>query len=244
MPIIGEDGQRNPFSMGYGGGEGYGSNMPQRGQSNMFGGSGGGGKGGYGGFGGRGAALATLISGLIGGSGSPYDAAADKYRQRSKEAQDVERPFYNEGRRSLGDYRGYLDRMKDPEAFINKLMGDYSMSPYAQNLQKQAMRGATNAASASGLVGSTPFMNASAKASGDIASQDQERWLQDVLGVNKEYGSGLQFSIGSGQNSANSIAKLLEELGIQEGQAAYGSAAGDQLDWNNILSGGLSFLFG
>ena len=122
-------------------------------------------------------------------------------------------------------------------------MGQYQESPYAQYLQKQSMRAGTNAASASGLTGSTPFAQQLQQNAGNIANQDQNQWLQNVLGINTQYGQGQNNLINSGQNSANTLSSLYNQMGQNMGEAAYGKQAGKQQDFWNTIAGGLG-LFG
>ena len=68
------------------------------------------------------------------------------------------------------------------------------------------------------------------------------QWLQNVLGVNTQYGQGQQNLISGGQGAANNISNLLAQLGISMGQGAYGQRAGENQDRSNII-GGLLKLF-
>ena len=104
------------------------------------------------------------------------------------------------------------------------------------------MRAGQNAASASGLSGSTPLFQQLQQNSGNIASQDMNKWLQNVLGINTQYGQGQQSLIQGGQNSANSLSNLYNQLGQQLGQTAYGGEAGRNQDRSNMFGGGLDLL--
>ena len=122
-------------------------------------------------------------------------------------------------------------------------MGQYAESPYAQYLQKQSLRAGQNAASASGLSGSTPLMQQLQQNAGNIASKDQNDWLQNVLGINTQYGQGQNNLMTGGQNAANALTNMNAQMGQQMGQAAYGQQAGKQQDRFNIL-GGIGNLIG
>ena len=80
----------------------------------------------------------------------------------------------------MHDYQDWLQTQKDPSKFINDQMANYQESPYAHYLQQQSMRAGQNAASASGLSGSTPLMQQMQQNSGQIASGDMNQWLQNV----------------------------------------------------------------
>lgn len=185
--------------------------------------------------------IGGLLGGLFGDSGAPYGKAMDQYQQWANKAQNAQNPFYNAGTSAIPDYQKWLQSQSDPSGFIAKLMGQYKESPQAQYMQQQSMRAGQNAASASGLMGSTPLMDQLQQNAGNIASQDQNQWLQNVLGVNAQYGQGQQNLMGMGANSANALTNMYGDMGRQMGDASYGKQAGGQQDmWNTI--GGVASL--
>ena len=183
-----------------------------------------------------GSGLGSLFGGLFGNSGKPYD----KYNEYMQQAQQAQQPYANAGQSAIGDYQRWLQSQQDPSKFINDQMKNYQTSDYAQNLQQQSMNAGQNAASASGLMGSTPLMQQMQSNAGQIASQDQNQWLQNVLGVNTQYGQGQQNLMTGGQNAANSLSGIYNQMG----QGAYGQQAGKQQDFFNTLGGGIGILGG
>ena len=191
----------------------------------------------------QGAGLGQFFSGLFGNSGQPYEDYGREYEKYAKRGMEYQNPFYNAGKGAIGDYQSWLGGQKDPSQFINNLMGQYQQSPWAKFQMQQGQNTANNAASASGMLGSTPFMQASQDYSRNISSQDQNQWLQNVLGVNTQYGQGQQNLMTGGQNSANILTQLQQLLGQNMGEAAYGSRYGREQDKGNMIGGGLQFLF-
>jgi hypothetical protein len=189
-----------------------------------------------------GSGLGGFLGGMFGDSGKPYDKAMEQYQQYMQQAQGTQQPYLDAGKGAIGDYQKWLQGQQDPSKFINDTMGQYKESPYAQYLQQQSMRAGQNAASASGLMGSTPMMEQMQQNAGNIASQDQNQWLQNVLGINSQYGQGQQNLMTGGQNSANSLTNMYNQMGQQMGQAAYGKQAGKQQDFWNTVGGGLSMI--
>lgn len=190
-----------------------------------------------------GSGLGEFLGGMFGHSEAPYDRAMDQYRQYGNAGRDAQMPYYNAGQGAMGDYEKWLQGQQDPSGFINNLMGQYKESPYAQYEQQQSLRAGQNAASASGLMGSTPMMQQLQQNAGNIASQDQNQWLQNVLGINKQYGAGQQDMMHGGQNAANSLTNLYGQQGQDMSRLAYGRQAGKQQDfWNTV--GGLGNMFG
>src|SRR5665213_800508 len=101
--------------------------------------------------------LMQMFGGMFGDSGKPYQDAMDQYKEWGDKAQNAQNPFLQAGQGAIGDYQKWLQGQQDPSGFINKMMGQYQESPWAKYQQQQSMRAGTNAASANGLAGSTPF---------------------------------------------------------------------------------------
>jgi hypothetical protein len=181
--------------------------------------------------------LGGLFGGLFGHSGRPYDEAQRQYQEWGDKGAGVQQPYQNAGTGALSDYQTWLQGQKDPAKFINDQMKNYNESQYAHNLQQQSVNAGQNAASAAGLMGSTPLMQQLQQNAGNITSADQNQWLQNVLGVNTQYGQGQQNLINGGQNAANSLTNLYNNMGQRMGEAAYGKQAGKQQDFWNTLGG-------
>lgn len=193
-------------------------------------------------MGNSGGGLSTLFSGLFGDSGRPFEDAMKQYQQWANKAQNVQNPYLNAGSGAIPQFQEWLQGQKDPSGFINNLMGKYQESPWAKYQQDQAMRAAQNQGAASGLTGSTPLLQFAQQNAHDISSQDMNNWLQNVLGINTQYGAGQQNLIHGGQNAANSLTGMYGDMGRQMAEAAYGKRAGQQQDRNNIWGGAFDIL--
>ena len=157
--------------------------------------------------------LGGVARGLGFGREDPYGDAMKQYQKWGNKAAQAQNPFYNAGKGAIGGFQDWLGSQKDPSKFINNLMGQYQESPYAHNLQQQAMRAGENMGSATGLTGSTPLLQQMQQNAGNIASQDQNQWLQNVLGINTQYGQGLGNMMGMGQNAANALSGIYGNMG-------------------------------
>ncbi len=186
--------------------------------------------------------LGGLFGGLFGDSGKPYDKYMEQYQPWMQQAQQVQQPYAQAGQGAIGSYQDWLNGQKDPSKFINEQMQNYQQSPYNQYLQQQSQNAGNNAASASGLMGSTPFLQAQQQNSANISQQGMNDWLQNVLGINTQYGQGQQNLMQGGQNAANSLSNLYGQMGNNMGQAAYGKQAGKSQDFWNTIGGGLGIL--
>ena len=189
--------------------------------------------------------LGQFGKGMMGGSNKPWDAAGKQYQDWTNKGAEVQSPYWNAGTGAIGDYQNWLQGQKDPSQFINNLMGQYNESPYAHNMQQQAMNAGTNFGSANGLTGSSALAQQMQQNAGNIASGDMNSWLQNVLGINTQYGAGQQNLMNMGQNAANSLTNMYQNTGKNMGDAAYGSEMGKQQDkhdfWGGLGNMGLSF---
>lgn len=181
--------------------------------------------------------LGGMIGGELGLAFDPYGAAMDQYQKYFHQAGQFQNPFYRAGTAALPQYQSYLQGMRDPMAYIEHLMSGYKESPSALALARSALRGGENAASASGLLGSTPFAQQMAQTSADITAQDQNRWLQNVLGAGSQYGMGLSNLLGRGQMAGNALTGLYSNLGQLMGQGSYGQQAAREAAWGDIIGG-------
>jgi hypothetical protein len=173
---------------------------------------------------------------------SPYENASNEYSQWGQQAIDAQKPFYDAGVGGLEDYQSWLEGMQDPAAFINNLMKDYTQSAYAKNLTQQAMRAGTNAASASGLTGSTPFAMQMQQSAGAIASKDMQRWLSNVLGINSEYGHGERDLAHMGQQSANHMSNIFMNMGKFLAEMQYAKEAAGNKQRGNIIGDSIGLI--
>jgi hypothetical protein len=192
---------------------------------------------GMGGAGDIGSHAAQFFGGLFGNSEAPYEDAMKQYQEWAAKGEGAQNPFLDFGKQGLPKFQQWLSGMQDPTKFINNLMGGYQESPYAKYQQEQGMRTAQNVGSASGLTGSTPLMQFAQQNAQNISSKDMNQWLQNVLGVNTQYGQGLENQIGVGQNAANALTNMYGDMGRQMGEAAYGREAGKNQDRANMWGG-------
>jgi hypothetical protein len=181
--------------------------------------------------------LGGFLGGLFGDSGSPYKDAMKEYERWAGKGEAAQNPFLDMGKGAIPGFQEWTNSMKDPSGFINKLMGGYQESPYAKFQQEQAMRSAQNMGSASGLTGSTPLTQFAQQNASDISSKDMNQWLQNVLGINTQYGQGLNQQIGYGSHAADMLTQMFGDMGRQMGEGAYGQRAGQLQDRSNMIGG-------
>lgn len=166
---------------------------------------------------------------LFHGNQAPYDAASGKYSEFMKRAQDFQQPYNQFGQRAMPQYESWLSQFQDPRQFMQ--MAQDSYQPTRES--GQAMRQAQNAASASGLGGSTPLASELAH----ISAGDQQQWLQNLLGMSQMYGQGLGNQIGIGQGASNALSNLASSQATGEADLAYGKKRARFADIAALQSG-------
>jgi hypothetical protein len=186
-----------------------------------------------------GSGLSSFFGGLFGDSDKPYEDAMDQYKEWAGKGEAVQQPYLDAGKRGMGNFEDWLNGQKDPSGFINHLMSQYQTSPYAKFQMQQGQNAANNAASASGMMGSTPFMQASQDYAQNISSKDMNSWLEHVLGINTQYGAGENALMRGGQGAANALTNMYGDMGREMGEAAYGRRAGQNQDRNNMWAGAM-----
>lgn len=178
-----------------------------------------------------------IYGGLFGNSGAPFKDARKMLEDYLNQGKNTQNPFYQLGVGAIPDYKNWVSGMKDPSGFINNLMGQYSESPWAKYQQDQSSRRFGNGGSASGLTGSTPLLQDEQQNMHDISSEDQQKWLQNVLGINTEYGKGLNNELGYGQHAADQITDLLKSLGIDIAGLKGSETAAKNKDRSDLFGG-------
>lgn len=192
-----------------------------------------------------GGGLSQLLSGIFGGTGKAQQKAFDEYNKYQQQALGAQQPYNQAGMRGMKQYESMLGNMQDPGKFLNNLTGQYQESPYQKYLQQNALNASNNAASASGMMGSSPLSQFNMQQVGNIANSGIQDWLKQALGINSEALGGYQHLTDVGQKAANNISDIYGNLGNAAGGNAYNQQMAGQNQWSNILGGlggmGLSF---
>lgn len=194
-------------------------------------------------FGNFAAALPEFLQGIFNHSDRPFQKAANTYRPYFEQSKEFQQPFFDAGKSAIPGFQDWLRPQKNPSEFINNLMSNYNESPWAKFQQQQSVRASNNMGSASGLTGSTPLTQFSQQNARDISSQDMTNWLQNVLGINTNYGSGLEHLMERGQTAGNNLSNMYDRAGSNFGNLAYNEEQGKINDRNSIFSS-LSKFFG
>lgn len=201
--------------------------------------------------------IGSLIGGFNSGSGQMQDQinnAINRTGQTTDQANQYLQPYQQGGQQAYGQYNDWLQRMQNPTGFYNDVMSQYQMSPAAQFQMEQGTQAANHSAAAAGNVGTPAAQKALMRYSQGLSSQDMQNYFNNVMGVNSQYGGGLnnlnQMGYGAanqmGQNlmmSNSQIAQLLQNMGMAGayGQQQQGAGIGGAIGGiaGGLLSGGL-----
>lgn len=157
---------------------------------------------------------------------TPAQAAMPYYQQIPGVGQTYYGPYVQQGQQANQLLEsGFGSMFSDPSGFVNKLMGGYSTSPWAQNEEDITGRKVDASAAAGGYAG-TPYNAAlTANAESGIAGKDMNDWLNHVLGVMKMGAGGETMLSNQGFSAARSLTDLLTQNLAQEGNLAFSSQA-------------------
>lgn len=185
--------------------------------------------------------LSQFLQGLLIDQSVPYKESAKEYSRNINQGVNVLNPFYDRGVGAGENYEDKLNKMKDSPGYINDLIRQYQESPYTQFLKQQGQRYLTNAGSASGLTGSSALQKAGLDYMNQISQSGLNDWLSRVLGVDKDYLSGISDIYGKGYSSGQNISNLYGQSAQDLANLKYNQEAGNLKNSGNLLSGFLDF---
>jgi len=180
--------------------------------------------------------------------GRPYQAAQDQMTQYYNQAQQGMQPYMQQGQQAGQQLGGAMQKLMDPAALQNEWTQGYEMSPQAKQAQQMASQQGLDAASSMGLMGSQPALQAIQGGASQIALNDRQRYLDDLMG---KYQAGIgvgENMYGTGAGMASQSGQMGMNMGENAGAMQYGrNAAGGQM-LGNLISGagklGMSYLTG
>lgn len=170
--------------------------------------------------------------------GGAYEAAGDEMRQYYDQAQGMMQPYIQHGQDAYGGLSGAMGRLLDPAALQSEWAQGYEESPAARQAQEMAKQSGLSAASGLGLMGSSTALEGIQAGSANIAMQDRQNYLNDLM---QKYMAGT----GIGQNIYGTGAQMAGQ-GAQQamnmGQTMGGLAAGQQQAGAGLIGQGIGAL--
>jgi len=141
-------------------------------------------------------------------------------------------PFIKSGQQAGEKLQGQYDKMMDPTAFMDEIMGKYKMSKGAEYQRDQLGQGISATAAAGGIAGTPDHQRQFGEMSEGIMSQDMHQYLMDALGIHAGALSGEQDIYGKGFNASGSAADMIGGNLASQGTMAYQQANQKNMDRN------------
>lgn len=174
--------------------------------------------------------------------GSKKDNPAKKAMPYIEEAKKTTHQYYDpyveQGQRVGGAYEGTAGEMaQNPQDYLNALMDSYQESPAFARQRDAALSAMSNSAAAGGMTGTPMDQQNSASLAASLASEDMQKWLDKVLGVQNTGMSAEQNIYNTGYNASSSAASDLSNLGGQQAQLAYQAQQAKNMQRANAMKG-------
>lgn len=166
-----------------------------------------------------------------------YKSANQQMQQFYNMAQSFQQPYMNQGQQAYGDLYGAMKALLDPQKLQSDWTKGYEMSPSAIQAQDLAEQYGLDAASSMGLLRSRPALDALQAGSSQIALNDRQTYLNDLLQKYMQ-GAGIAGNIyNTGANASANLSQNAMNMGQNAAQLAYGeeNAPGDL--FGNLLGG-------
>lgn len=171
-----------------------------------------------------------------------YQDANQQMQQFYNQAQGYQQPFMNQGQQAYGDLYSAMKALLDPEKLQSEWTEGYETSPAAIQAKDLAEQSGLNAASAMGLMGSRPALDAIHTGSSNISLADRQNYLNDLM-LKYMQGAGVAGGIyNTGANAATNLSQNAMNMGQNSAQLAFGeeNAPGDM--FSNLLGGAIGLL--
>lgn len=198
-----------------------------------------------GGGGGFGDLLTGGLQALFGGGGKNSASAAMPYLNQIPGAyQQHLGPYEQFGTNQLPILqKQYRNLLNNPGDFYNQLGAGYQQSPGYKFQTDQALGAANRAAAAGGMLGSPQEQQNIAGITNQLANQDFNQYLQQVLGIYGQGLGGLQGLANNGLSAATNTAGGLSNLYGSQANLAY-AGQNNQNQQRSGFGGSLAGLFG
>lgn len=175
----------------------------------------------------------------------------DKYWNQSQgyynQGQGYLQPYNDYGTKAYGDINTAMQKLLNPEALQSEWIKNYEESPAAKQAEALAQEHGLNAASSLGLMGSSPALQAIQAGTSDIAMNDRQNYLDNLMqkylagvGIGQDiFGKGAG---AAGQQSQNAMGmgNNAMTMGQNSAQMAYGKENAPGNLFQNLLNTGLN----
>jgi hypothetical protein len=159
----------------------------------------------------------------------------DKYYNQS---QGYYQPYVNQGQEAYGDLNNAMQSLLNPTELYDQWMNSYQTSDAAKFAQERAMDQGLNAASAMGVLGSTPAMKSIQAGTNQIGSEDQLNYIKQLMNMYLPGAELAQGIYGTGAQAGNAMGQNAMQMGQNSAQMAFGKQNAPGQMFNDLLKTG------
>lgn len=175
--------------------------------------------------------------------GKGYSDAQKEYEKYYNEAQGYNKPYMQHGEEAYSGINEIMKNLMDPEALYAKWAGGYNESPAAKQAEEMAKNRGLDDASALGLMGSSPALQAIQAGTSRIGMEDRQNYLDNLMQKYMAAAGIGQGIYNTGANAAGNTSNNAMNAGSNQAGLKFGQTnAGGNL-FGNLLGTGVG-LFG
>lgn len=168
------------------------------------------------------------LYGMFGNQQNPADAANATLGKIPGQIDQYGRPFFEAGKNELPGYQDMINKlMSDPTSIIKMLGQGYQQSPGYQWNLNQGESAINNANAAGGMLGTPQHQQQAGQLASNLANQDYNTYLQNVMGLFGKGLSGASGLVDTGQKAGGGLADAIAQVLGQQAQYQYAGQAGE-----------------
>jgi len=167
--------------------------------------------------------------------GRGYEKAQGELDKYYQQGQGYLNPYNQYGQGAYGNLSEAMKALLDPQALQDKWAKGYTESEAAKNAEAMAKEHGLDAASSMGLMGSSPALGAIQAGTSQIAMDDRENYLNNLM---QKYmaGAGIAGNIfNTGAGAAGQMANNAMNMGQNSAQMAFGRQNAGGSMFGNLL---------
>ena len=173
-----------------------------------------------------------------------YEKGQEQLDKYYAQGQGYLNPYNQYGQSAYGDISEAMRNLMDPTALNAKWIANYTESPQAKQAEGLAQEHGLSAASGLGLMGSGTALDALQSGTSQIALNDRQNYLNDMM---QKYMAGVgigQNIFGTGANAAGQMGQNAMNMGQNSAQMAYGKENAPGSLFGNLLGLGAAGIGG
>ena len=176
---------------------------------------------------------------------NPADKAQGYLNQIPGTMKPYYEPYIQAGQNALSGLPDiYHQMMQNPGDIINRLGAGYQKSPGYDWALQQGQEGINNAAAAGGMAGSNMHQQQAGQLANNMANQDYQQYLNQVLGL---FGGGVQGQqgiAGMGYGASNELAQSLAQQLMSQANLQYAGQANQNQQTGGLIGNILGLFSG